>query len=421
MSNKSDSKELPLPTIRTAGLTCLLVLFLLLSWRAGRSGLGSLLAAYAAKSNQITAANAAVNLDAASPDSHYVRATILAASDLPAAIDEYHQAVLGRPDDYVLWLSLARARELNGEPAGAVAAARQAVPLAPYYAGPRYQLGNILLRAGRKDEAFKELRLAGASNPTLMPGIIDLAWRLSGGDVQFVRQAIEPGTPEGYQALGQYFRAHKEVDAAIAMYAAAGSAAQQDRLSYLGELIAAKRFKEAAALWAVGRQAVAAPGVMVDPGFERESDLTEPGFAWRLGERPQGFHLSLDTASPREGHSSLKVEFNGDPDPGSPIITQLVMIEPHAHYRLRFAVRSESIVSGGLQRVVIVDANTSSALGQSGELPRATDGWRDYAIEFDSGPSASAVQIALQRERCDRSPCPIFGRLWLDNFSLSKL
>lgn len=421
MTQEGDSKEPPRRTTRTAGLICLLVIFLLLTWSSGRSGLGSLLTAYAAKSNQITPANTAVNLDAGNPDSHYVRATILEASDLSAAIDEYYQAAIARPNDYVLWLSLARAREFNGETAGAVAAARQAVPLAPDYAQPHYQLGNILLRAGQKNEGFKELRLAGASNPTLMPGIIDLAWRLSGGNVQSVVQAIAPGRPEAYQALGQYFRDHKEVDAAIAMYVAAGSAARQDRLSYLGELIAAKRFKEAAGLWAVGRQAGATPGVMVDPGFEQESNLSEPGFAWRLGDTPRGFHLSLDTANPREGHTSLKAEFNGDPDPGSPIITQLVLIEPRAHYRLRFAVRSESIVSGGLPEVVVIDANTKSALGHSGELPRATDGWRDYTIEFDSGPSASAVQIALQRERCDRSPCPIFGRLWLDDFSLTKL
>ncbi len=421
MAHSRNSKEPRRLISRPAGGAVLLIVFLLLTWSAGRSGFASLLTAYAAKSNNIAAANAALRLNSSNPDSHYVRGTILEASDLPGAIAEYYQAAIARPDDYVLWLSLARACELNGESKRAVAAARQAVPLAPDYAQPHYQLGNILLRAGQKDEGFKELRLAGASNPTLMPGIIDLAWRLSGGNVQFVEQAIEPGTPEAYQALGQYLREHKEVDAAIAMYTAAGSAAEQDRRSFLAELIAAKRFKEAGTLWAIGRQAGAAPGIMVDPGFEEESNLNEPGFGWRLGEKPSGFHLSLDMNDPRQGHSSLKVEFAGDSDPASPLISQLVLVEPRAHYQLRFAVRSEGLVSGGLPLVVVLDADANKMLAQSDQFPRATDGWREYTIDFDSGPLTGAVQITLQRQRCDRSPCPIFGRLWLDNFSLRKL
>lgn len=419
MTHNEHSKGSP-PVARVAGAAGLLAILLLLTWNTGRSGLASLLTTYAAQSSQIASANAAVSLSTSNPDAHYVRATILEPNDLRGAIAEYYQAALARPDDYVLWLSLARASELNGDTARAVAAARQAVPLAPDYAEPHYQLGNILLRAGQRDEAFKELRLAGASNPTLMQGIIDLAWRVSGGNVQFVTRAIEPRTPAAYQALAQYFRQRQDADAAIAMYVAAGSSAEQDRRSYLAELIGAKRYKEAAALWAVGRPAGAAPGVMIDPGFEQETNLNDPGFGWRLGEKNTGFHLSLDTNNPREGRSSLKIEFDGDSDPFSPVIYQLVLVEPGTRYQLRFAVSSEGIVSGGLPQVVVTDVLANKMLGQSDKFP-TTDGWREYTINFDSGQSASAVQIALQRQTCNKSPCPIFGRLWLDNFSLQKL
>jgi hypothetical protein len=160
---------------------------------------------------------------------------------------------------------------------------------------------------------------------------------------------------------------------------------------------------------------------MIDPGFEQERDLDEPGFGWHLGEKRQGFRLSLDTSDPREGRSSLKVEFSGDSNPASPVISQLVLIEPGAHYQLRFVVRSESIVSGGPPLLAVIDADANKILSQSDQFPRATDGWREYTIDFNSGPSASAVEISLQRKPCDKSPCPIFGRLWLDRFSLQKL
>jgi tetratricopeptide (TPR) repeat protein len=406
---------------RNAGAAVLLIVFLMLALNAARSGLASLLTTYAANSGQIAPANAAVGFDTSNPDAHYIRATILSSSDLPASIKEYEQAALARPDDYVLWLSLARARELNGDPAGAISAARQAVPLAPYYGEPHYQLGNILLRAGQREEAFKELRLAGASNPTLLPGIIDLAWRVSSGNIEFVTRAIAPESPSTYQALGQYFRQREAVGAAIAMYAAAGNAADDDRNSYLRELIAERRFKGAANLWLVVKGTTVAPGVMIDPGFEQESNLDGPGFGWRLGEKRQGFRLALDSNNPREGRSSLKVDFSGDSDPSSPVISQLVLIEPGSHYQLRFAMRAENIVSGGLPLVMVVDADAGKPLKPSEPFPKATDGWREYTIDFDSGPSASAVKITLQRQPCDKTPCPIFGRLWLDNFSLQKL
>jgi len=428
----------PHPTMRLAIAGCLFGIFLLLIWNAGRAGFSSLLSSYASMSNKMVSANAAVTLSPANPDAHYLRGAMLAdAGYLPVAIHEYQEAALRRPDDYVLWLTLARALELNADVAGALAASRQAVQLAPYYARPHWQLGNLLLRAGQRDEAFKELRQAGASNPTLLPATIDLAWQLSGGDVQFVKQAIQPQTPEAYLALAQHFKKRGEVTEAIAMYVSAGPAAERERGSYLSELISAKRFSEAYALWSVAHPAnssghdhasVAGPmgtpglGLMIDPGFEQKSNLDEPGFGWRAGNKAQNLHLSLDTSTPGEGRSSLRVAFNGDSDPGSPVISQLVLIEPHSHYQLHFAARTAALVSGGLPRVLVIDASNQHVLAQSPDFPQETNNsWQNFTIDLNSSESTTAVQITLQRERCSKSPCPIFGRLWLDNFSLLKL
>src|SRR6476620_3487927 len=183
MVDSKHNQQILSPTICHVVAIGALVMLTLLTWNVARSGYASFLTTYAAQTNQISIADSAVKLGPGNPDAHYVRATILEASDLSGAIAEHHQAALARPDDYVLWLSLARAHKLNGDTAAAVAAAREAAPLAPDYAEPHYQLGNILLRAGQTDEGFNELRLAGASNPTLMPGVVDLAWTVSGGNV----------------------------------------------------------------------------------------------------------------------------------------------------------------------------------------------------------------------------------------------
>jgi tetratricopeptide (TPR) repeat protein len=406
---------------RVIGAAGLMVILLLLTWNTGQEGFSSLLSSYASKAYDIDAANAAVSLSS-NPDTHFARGSILEArNDVAGAASEYYVAALARPDDCILWLSLARARELSGKTEGAVAAARQAVPLAPYYAQPHWQLGNILLRAGYRDEGFKELRLAGLSNPTLMPGVIDLAWRLSDGNPQLVEQAVQPKTPEAYQTLGQYLRHLGDLEAALYIYdASAGRAPESERRANIAALITAKRFREAYALWARRRQGTSA-GVLNDSGFENEEDLQEPGFGWRTVDKVQGFLLSLDTSDPKQGHSSLKVDFDGDSDPATAVMSQLVLVEPHTHYQLRFVARTEGIVSGGLPRIVVIDADSNNVLGQSTELPQATNGWRDYAFYFDSGESATAVRISLQRQSCSSPRCPIFGRLWLDDIWLQKL
>lgn len=423
MNERSTNNPVPMVT----RLLLLLLLLLPLIWFSARAGFSSLLSTYSERSGDLAAADAAVRLSPGDPDAHAVRGAVLEVSDdLNGAIAEYTQAASLRPDDYAQWLSLARVRELNGDVPGAIAAARQAVPLAPWYAQPHWQLGNLLVRAGQRDEGFAELHLAGTSDPTLLPAIIDLAWQFSGGDTQIVTQTTAPQSPEAQKALADYFRKKGKVTEAIAMYAAAGSETELQRQQYLGELIAAKRFKDAYALWSVSHpgnpsNSDNAIGALIDPGFEQESNLDDPGFGWRTTNKASSISFSLDVANPREGRTSLRVEFKGDSDPAAPLISQLVLVAPNTHYQVHFAARTESIVSGGLPRVAVMDASDNQVLGPPVGLPQQTSNWLDYTIDFTPTATTTAIIISCQRDSCSKSPCPIFGRLWLDSFSLQKL
>jgi tetratricopeptide (TPR) repeat protein len=216
VGHKQTSNGTARPVKHIVAAAGLVVILLLLIWHTALAGFSSLLTAYAAQSKDIDAANLAVRMNSSDSEALYVRGTVLEArNDMRGAAAAYNQAVLARPDDCVSWLGLARTRELSGETDDAIAAARQSVPLAPYYAQPHWQLGNILLRAGQRDEAFKELRFAAASNPTLIAGVIDLAWRISGGNVQFLKQAIQPQTPEAYETLGRFLRHQGDLNAAL--------------------------------------------------------------------------------------------------------------------------------------------------------------------------------------------------------------
>ena len=68
--------------------------------------------------------------------------------------------------------------------------------------------------------------------------------------------------------------------------------------------MSAKRFKEAYALWLQEHSANSAnsnggPNVIIDPGFEQESNLDEPGFGWRTAGKAPSLSLSLEPANPK--------------------------------------------------------------------------------------------------------------------------
>jgi hypothetical protein len=401
--------------------TLLPFLFFLI-WDSGRAGFCSLLSAYAARSYDTEAASAAISVGPNDPHAYYVRGTILEArNDWAGAAAAYEAAAQAGPEDCISWLSLARVRELNGENTRALEAARNAVPLAPYYAQPHWQLGNILLRSGETDEGFRELRLAGKSNPAMMPGVVDLAWRLSNGNSEFIAQAVQPTTAEDYQLVGQYLRHFGDLTSALYIFKASGGRApERERRANVTALINARRYQEAYDLWADKREGVAA-GVINDAGFEGEQDLQEAGFGWRTGDNLPGAQLSLDPKDPRQGRLSLKVDFTGESDPARPVISQWILVEPGRRYQLRFAAKTEGIVTGGLPLVAVIDGTSGAVLAQSGALPQVSNGWHDYSFEFQPGTGTSAIQVGLQRQLCLSNSCPIFGRLWLDNVWLQKL
>lgn len=401
-----------------------MLMMAMLIWTTSRAALSSRYVARAAKDSNVTDSDRGLVLNRSDADANLLRGAFYEVNDdLSSAVDHYERAVALRPQDYVLWLTLARARELNGEPSKAIAAARMAVPLAPFYAQTHWQLGNLLVRAGETAEGFKELRLASSINSDFLPPVTDLAWQLSKGDVQFVKDTIRPEGVGAYLALADCFNRRGKIDEAIEMFAAAGNDPQvaKRRQQFVGELIAAKKFPEAYRLWMLDRNEKSSSGigVLVDGGFEQESDLDKPGFGWRADNKAASITRSLDSSGVKEGRSSLRLDFNGDSDENVSVISQFVLIEPRAHYRLQFAARAEEIVSGGLPALRVVDAATGKVLGEATGISQSRD-WRDYSIDFAAGESAGAIEIILVRKPCNARPCPIFGRLWLDALSLQK-
>jgi Tfp pilus assembly protein PilF len=364
-------------------------------------------------------AEGAVRWNASDPEARQALARALSESgETGAAVEEFERAAALRPRYYLSWLRLGRARAQAGDARGGEEAYREAVRLAPFYAEPRWQLGNLLLRAGRSEEAFAELRLAAASRPALYGYTAETAWRVYGGDAPSVARAVAPRTPAAHMALARFFARRGRAAEAVAQFRAAGLQIDAgERSALIEELASAGAFKEAHAVWSDGSGVSA--GELADGGFEGRGPSAAGGFGWQFARGAEGVRASLDVTEPRAGARSLLLEFGGAPDANARLAAQLVTVEPGARYRLSYAARAASLVTGG-PVVVAVHAPTPDARALAVSPPLARDaGWEAREVEFEAPPEG-AVRVVVRRQPCPAAPCPVYGRAWFDQFTLQK-
>jgi len=385
--------------------------------------LSAIVTSYASATNQLESVNNAIRLSPSNSDAHYLRASLLSDKELRTeAVRAFEQAATLRPRDYVLWLELGRARDQSGDVKGALAAFGESARLAPFYAQPHWQLGNALLRSGQHEESLAELRRAAASEPKLLPSAINLAWRVLNEDPQAVAQALQPATSAAHLSLATFFAGHGRTANAINHFRAAGTLPQEQRRSLLNELLVTKNFAEAHEVWSSGRQVPQSAAAIIDGGFEEPIALDDPGFGWQVGNNPPSVRTSLDPATPHAGSYSLRLDWSGDSDPATPVISQLVLVEPNRRYRLSFAARTHEMLTIGLPVVTVIDpGNGNQTLAQSEAFPRGTSGWQNFMVEFVTGEKTIAVQIIIRRHKCETAPCAAIGHAWVDNVVLEKL
>ena len=400
-------------------------------WEAARTGIARSLAERAELTGEIDSADRAIKLAPTDAEAHFARGEVLQSSeDYTEAAVEFERAVQLRPRDYFLWLMLGVTRDGNHDQEGALRALRQAVVLAPSYAPPRWQLGNLLLRMGQYDEAFTELRRAAIGNPNLWPTVIDLAWGTYGGDVDTVVRVIHPQTEEARLSLALFFARHNQPAAAVDQFHQTAITANAKNETLLDELLKARAFNEAHEVWASihglplrtlpdGRVSDTATGIR-DGGFEEPITVGQAGFGWQITPNVANVTMSVDQNEHQSGSRSLRIDFRGNSSPTFPLLTQLVLVKPQTHYRLSFAAQSREFVSASLPIVTVKDASdkNNAVLTQSQTLSPDKNGWREFALDFTMGAQTQAIMISLARQSCAQDPCPAFGVLWLDSFRI---
>src|SRR4030095_9143131 len=110
---------------------------------------------------------------------------------------------------------------------GALAAFNESVRLAPDYAKPRWQRGNLLFRLGRHEEAFLDLQRAVGSDPSFLPGLIDLSWGASNHDPVVTEKLLGTQNDGGHLALAFFFAKQGQPKYALSQFAQVKSAREE--------------------------------------------------------------------------------------------------------------------------------------------------------------------------------------------------
>jgi hypothetical protein len=391
-------------------------------WESARIGFARTYAVKALASNGLESAERSVQLLPGDAEVHAARGVVLQRTeDYPNATRELERAIQLRPDDYFLWLLLGVTRDLNDDQQGGLAAMRESVRLAPFYAKPRWQIGNLLLRMGQVEEAFQQMRFAEERDAGLLPNVIDLAWGTTRNDPASTVDLIQPRRDESRMALAIFFAAHKEGAAALEQFRNVKSpgAADLDRLTQ--RLIGSRLFAEAYEIWTRAHCPSCKPASFINGSFEADLEIGNQVFGWQVPANVNGVTLSVDTAEHETGTKSLRIDFRGNPDPQTILVSQMMVVEPGRRYRISLRGMTRSFVSVAGPTLRVVDAS-DDRLPPAARLPIQSDasGWQPYSTYFTSGPGTRAVRLVLNREDCPNNYCPAFGTLWLDSFVLEE-
>jgi tetratricopeptide (TPR) repeat protein len=422
------------PVWARAPLVLLAAAALWAAWYGVRWGIGATMAETAPLSYAsdpaaaFESAEAAARLAPRDPLTHLMLARLNQISfdptAVPRALSEYEQAAALAPNDYLIWTEVGRARGALGDAQGGVATLRRAVALAPSYAQPRWHLGNALLRTGETEAAFAELRRAADADSTLRPQVFNLAWQVYGPDMRRVIDSVGR-TAEARAQLVGVLAGRGRLEDALTVW---GSLSPEERgaQGVVGDALARSlygRGQPRLALRVLTESGVGglAEGQFSNGGFE--SDIGAPGrqlFRWDVAQTP-GAQVAVDARAAREGRRSLRFVFNASGQADFRNVSQVVAVEPGARYRLSFFWKTEGLRSAAAPVAFVADlASPDAPLAASPPAPNETNDWQQVSFEFATGPKTEAVVLRLVRAGCPQEVCPIYGKIWYDDFHLER-
>lgn len=336
------------------------------------------------------------------------------------------RAVNFSPWDYRQRLLLATVCEARGDRVAAEQSLLEALSLAPNYPEVHWRLANLLLREGKFAKSIVEFKTAASSNPRLLPGTLDLLWRVSAGNLAPLN-AVTPGDTKSQLLLAEFLLKQSRVSDAITVFGGIDRKALvslPESAVFIDSLVSQNHVDEARGLW-IGLVS----GVYAQPGhplplvwngsFESDASKGLAQFDWAIARNEYAIPR-IDGSTAHTGSRSLRIDFTGrDTARLDEQVKQKVVLRPGGRYRLEFYTKTERLETPEGPRVAVSELS-STEIVRSDPIPAGTADWRAMAIEFTAPATARAVVIAIKRVPRFSYDNPTSGTIWFDDFVLTE-
>ena len=403
------------------------------SYFAIRWYLGNTLAEYFNPAQtDLGVARMAVSMAPRDPLTHWriaqVSQKVLPLDQQAQSIAEFEKAVSLSPFDYRFWMSLGRAYEQSGDPAKAENALRRAVALAPSYSYPHWYLGNLLLRNGRYDEAFAEIRIASDADFDLRSQQFNLIWAIYNNDPEGLKNAVGERA-DARASFALYLLNQKRFEDGLRLWNVLSSEEKSANRSIAESIVKTlkneSRFHDAVKVYndVTTEKYRAELGQVFDHSFEQSMSYGPDNiFGWQVKGAPQ-MQVGIDPDNSHGGARSLRMTFQVRANLESINVSQLVPVQPQTEYEFECYVSTHKLETGSAPLVQIVDAAGGATLVSTSPAPNGTNDWNRLTYTFKTGEKTEAVVLRIGRISCgtEESPvCPIFGSVWYDDFTIKR-
>lgn len=370
-------------------------------------------------------ADLAVRLAPDDPQTRYAAAVIydktFEQADAARSLAEFQSSVDNSPNHFILWLALSQSKFRSGDDEGAKNAGYRALELAPNYASVHWAYGNLLFRSGDAS-SLTYIRNAVEKDAKYRFPAVSLAMNTYQNDVARVI-SVFGDSPEILVAVAQHFALGKNYAAAQNYWMMVPSEQRrstfrEQALAMSASALAGKQYRLASILLEDGGQPFGKLGEVSDGGFENGVKVRGAAvFEWQIadGNEPQ---IAISNTIKKSGSNSLLLQFNSMEAAAFRQVSQVVAVEPGNSYLFTTSYRTELKASATL-KFVITDIATGTEIASTQTFDATAD-WSTVSARFVVPASTDAVTISLARADCKATICPINGKVWLDDISLTK-
>jgi len=366
----------------------------------------------------------AASLDPSNADfrNHLGRYYDLVVRDPATAIGYYRSAVQLNPHSARYWFDLASAYQILGDTPNQTQALEHAIDADSMTPDVAWEAANLYLVQGQNDKALREFRVVMANDSSLAGTSIQFCWRIQ-PDVDVLLRDVVPRDANAYVAFLELLESKQETAATFKVWDAliqSGQTFESRRVyEYFRYLIKHKEVDQATKVWqqSVSRFGLASyqptvGNLVVNPTFSL--DVLNGGFDWQY-EKQSGVSLTYDDRDFHAGRRSMLVTFDG-PGISDAGFYQLIPVQPGTSYDFTAYYKNGELEGAGGPHFTIQDMYSQQVYYDSDELKDGSF-WKSVDGEFTTSSDCKLVVLHVRRLPAGS---PIRGKLWIDDFHLSR-